>query len=492
MAERENRSATDILVVGAGTAGLTLALCAARSGAQVRVLEKSNRIGGTLFLTSGMFSAGGSRLQKERGIEDSPQGHFNDVIRISRDTVRREMVRLYCDLAPGMVDWLQDEGFEFHPQCPVIFFGHEPYGQPRTYWGVNGGSSYLELLNRGLEPHLSSGRVQIELNSPVERLLLEEGVVVGVAAGDRSWRAGNVVLTTGGYSSNPDMVARFTGDRRLVSIGAETATGDGIAMGEAAGATVTGNQFFLPTFAGLEDPDRPGRVYQRAPDTWDANARLQPQLRPAWEIWVNANGERFIREDDPSVDTRERTLLEQPDMRFWIVFNERILAESPPLYMVWTADELRTMANEGKLAQRADSLDELAGKMEVPEAALSETVADYNDGLATGRADRLARMHRPLPVNGAPYYAIRQQGIVLRTWPGLEVDTEMRVLGAGEAPIPGLFAVGETLGAHTFSGDSFAGGMSFGPAIALAKYLGERLANRSSAQEKESASRRPV
>jgi succinate dehydrogenase/fumarate reductase flavoprotein subunit len=468
----------DLIAVGAGTAGLPLALAAAQEGARVLLIEKTDRLGGTLFLSTGMFSAGGTRRQRERGIDDSPDEHFADILRISRGTVNQELVRRYVDLAPAFVDWLQDQGFAFEEQCPVIIYGHEPYRKPRTYWGVEEGRSLLALFLRLLDPYFQRGQVRVRFNTRVERLILEGERVVGVVAGDKEYRAPAVVLTTGGYASSPELFARFHGGRRLVSIGNLASTGDGILLAEQVGAQVVGNQYFLPTFGGIEDPDRPGRVYTEAPDRWEITARLVPQVRPPWELWVNQRGERFIREDEASVDSRERALLQQPDMRFWIVFDEQILREAPPLVLKWPAPRLRELAREGRLVKMAPTLEELAAKMEVPAEQLLATVAAYNAALQAGVPDPLGRQHRPLPLAEAPFYALRQQGIVLRTWAGLRVDRDLAVLRPDGSRIEGLYAVGEVLGAAQFSGDSFCGGMSVGPALVFGRELGRQLARR--------------
>jgi fumarate reductase flavoprotein subunit len=195
-----------------------------------------------------------------------------------------------------------------------------------------------------------------------------------------------------------------------------------------------------------------------------------------WEIWVNQHGERFIREDEESVDNRERVLLHQPDMRFWVVFDDRILEEAPPLILRWPAPEIRAKAKDGRFVLAADSLEELAAKMEVPAAALRATVDAYNAALERGAPDPLGRQHRPLPIVQPPFYAIKQQGIVLRTWTGLRADRDLRILRPDGTPIAGLYGAGEVLGAATFSGDSFCGGMSIGPALVFGRELGQRLA----------------
>ena len=98
--------AFDLAVVGAGTAGLPAAMAAAARGLKVVVLEKSGRIGGTLHYSSGQMSAAGTQLQRARGIEDSPDLHYADVMRISRGLANGPLVRRAVDLAPRTIDWL--------------------------------------------------------------------------------------------------------------------------------------------------------------------------------------------------------------------------------------------------------------------------------------------------------------------------------------------------------------------------------------------------
>jgi fumarate reductase flavoprotein subunit len=124
--------ACDLLIVGAGTAGLPAAAAAAARGLKVILLEKSQRIGGTLHYSNAQMSAAGTALQRARGIEDTPDLHFEDIMRISAGTANRALVRRAVDLAPGTLDWLMENGFEMHPDCPGVLHLHEAYRIPRT------------------------------------------------------------------------------------------------------------------------------------------------------------------------------------------------------------------------------------------------------------------------------------------------------------------------------------------------------------------------
>jgi fumarate reductase flavoprotein subunit len=138
----------DLIVVGGGTAGLPAAIFAAQRGAKVLILEGSHRIGGTMDRSSGQMSAAGTSLQKAKGIKDTPQDHYDDVMRISRNTADPEMVRIAVDNAANTIEWLIDLGWTALPEHPVKGQGHEDYLIARYQWGTEGGMT----IYRALEP----------------------------------------------------------------------------------------------------------------------------------------------------------------------------------------------------------------------------------------------------------------------------------------------------------------------------------------------------
>ena len=123
---------------------------------------------------------------------------------------------------------------------------------------------------------------------------------------------------------------------------------------------------------------------------------------------------------------------------------------------------------------RADSLTALAMAAGVSADRLVATVRAYNDGVATGK-DPLGRRHLPLPIDRAPFYAVRHHGVTIVSFAGLAVDDDLRVLDRTGKPIPHLYAAGEILGFAAFSGSAFAGGMSVTPALSFGRLLGQRI-----------------
>ena len=171
----------DLIVVGGGTAGMVCAIAAAEHGAHPVVIEKTDDVGGTLHMSSGQLSAAGTRRQRERGIEDHPDRHFDDVMRIGRGAADPALVRLAVDEAARTLDWLEAIGIEFEPETPAIYLGHEPYSIPRTCWGPEGGRSILKVLRRRWDQERAAGRISVLFEHAVQELIVERRT--------RHWRA---------------------------------------------------------------------------------------------------------------------------------------------------------------------------------------------------------------------------------------------------------------------------------------------------------------
>lgn len=476
-AEADSRTApapagNDLIIIGAGTAGIPAAIFAARRGARVLLLEAAGDIGGTLHLSTGQMSAAGTRTQAAQGIHDTADAHFDDVMRISRGTADRELVRLAVDEAAATFDWLLDCGFKPLDDHPVLGLGHEPYSERRYYWGADGGRSILAALRAPLQAEIDAGRVELRLNTRVTSLLTDAaGAVTGVriASADREQRqfSRSVLLACGGYASNAEMFERLSGYRDYADTAWPHAVGDGIELGIAVGGYVRGRENYLCNFGSiLTDDGFPARFLGRFV--------VIPQQRPPWEVFVNVNGERFIREDEPSIDKREQSLLAQPDLRYFIVFDDAIFNAAPPGVGGWSREQMREAFDLHAWFTRADSLEALAAQAGIDPARLVTTIRDYNAGVTRGR-DRLGRTHLPRRIEQPPYYAIRHQGHSTTSTVGLAVDGQLRVRRASGGIVPNLYAAGELLGAGQTQGRSFVGGMMVTPALAFGRWLGQRL-----------------
>lgn len=466
----------DVVIVGAGAAGLSCAVSAAAGGASVLLVEKERRLGGTLHLSGGHLAAAGTERQRERGIVDSAAAHLADVQRISQGTARTDLVELVTAHAADTVDWLDRRGFGFDPETPRIVYGHEPYETARTVYGVDEGMSILAVLQAELERVQASADLELWLGAAVTGLLTaDDGRVTGISVlrsgQEVDVRAGSVVMATGGYAADPELFLELEGVP-LVSAGARTSTGDGIHLGLSVGAALQGAGTYLPTFGGLPDPVSAGKA------NWHDRQRLTSE-RPPWEIYVDRDGRRWVAEDEESIDEKERALVGVPDQTFWTVFDDAALtAATGGLQQIVVGrepDEVRAMANTRPGVHSAGSLAELAELAGIDGGGLAATVAAYNQAVEAGTDDEFGRTHLPAPIEQAPFYALRNHAITLVTFQGLDIDADCAVRSADGGVISGLYAVGEVIGAGATCGNSFCSGMLLTPALTLGRLLGERL-----------------
>jgi len=472
-ASAQTQTPWDLIVVGAGTAGLPAAIFAGQRGARVLVIEAAGQIGGTLFLSSGQMSAAGTKLQKSKNIADTPQSHFDDVMKISKGTANPDIVRLAVFNAADSFDWLMDNGLKVYPEHPVTGTTHEPYSAARYAWGTEGGLSLLTIFEKLLKPLTDKGTVKVLTMTEATELLKDtKGAVIGVAVknedGSTSRHMGrNVLLTSGGYASNSEMFAELEGAKDYSDVSYPYSQGAGIKLGTAVGGYVRGGEHHMPLFGGvMRDTGIPSPMI--------VTVRPWPPTNPPWGIYVNNSGKRFLREDIASHDAHEEALLKQPEERCWVVFDSEILDKAPPFIGRWTKEEVADAVGNYDAFARADSIEALAKAAGVDPAGLKATVAAYNKGQAT-KKDELGREHMPLPIAKAPFYAVRLQSWLLATYAGLAVDPQLRVIKQDGTPIPGLYAAGELLGAGQFMGRSYCGGMLVTPAITFGRLLGQRM-----------------
>lgn len=464
----------DLIVVGGGSAGLPAAIFAAGRGASVLLLEGADQLGGSLWVANGQMSAAGTHIQQQRDINDTPDLHFEDVMRISRGTANPAMVRLAVDNAAETFDWLMEEGFEPLPDHPVKGLGHEPYREARYYWGKDGGISIRNVLVPIVEELVCQNAITVRTGHQVTRLLADDnGTIVGVAAIDpdgaeQIYQAGAVALTCGGYAGNPDMFETLNGYPQYNASPWPGSRGDGLRLGEAAGGYARGQENIFVNFGTLFDTDE-------FPTRMAARIEHFPERRQPWEIYVNAAGNRFVREDMDSVDAREMALFHQPDYRYWIVFDERILREAPPMLVDWTREKIReAFDRSGPAFLSGDTLSELADKAGINADGLSGSVSGYNYGVSTGN-DFFGRAFKPLPIIEPPFRAIRMQASAISSAVGLAVDDVLRVIRLNGSPIPNLYAAGEIIGSSQTMGKAACGGMMVTPAMTFGRLLGQSL-----------------
>jgi fumarate reductase flavoprotein subunit len=464
----------DFIVVGAGTAGLAAGIFASRRGARVLLIDAADDVGGTLHMANGQVSAAGSRIQVAKGIEDTPDLHFEDVIRLSKGLSDRDIIRTTVDHAPRTVNWLLDNGLTPLPEHPLT--GSNPgapaYSVPRYLWSAQEGPAILAVVRQQLQPELASGRMVTQLNTRVTSLKTDsKGAVIGVRArhhgADVEFDGRHVLLTSGGYCMNPELFKRLTGVPNFSGGAYPHSQGDGLELATSVGGWLRGSELHRAGTGNILTANEfPARVYGRF--------NTSPQARLPWEIWVNDRGERFIREDEPVNYERAMVLLKQPGLRYRIIFDQEILDRSPLGLVGWTKERMLEHFNTHPMFHKADSLEALAGQLDMDAGALNKTVKAYNAGVRRG-SDELGREHLPLPIKRGPFYAVTHLGSSATSAAGIVVDEHMRVMRGNGEPVPNLYAAGEALGSGSTLGNNFVPGFMLTPALVLGRLLGERL-----------------
>jgi fumarate reductase flavoprotein subunit len=467
---------THLVVIGAGMAGLPCAIRAADAGAHVTLIESADDVGGKLPRSSGQISAAGTRLQAEKGIVDSPDDHFSDVMRICHEMADPDVVRLAVDHAAATVDWLQDIGVPFPTDHPVISYNHDVYRTRRYQWPVEKGKSILAALRPLLAAHIDAGRIDLQLNTAMTAIDRDAGgTVTGIGVrgpGDaaQTLQADAYVLTCGGYTNDPALFRELTPQKPVFAARIPISSGKAMRVAQAAGLQIDGGDRYMGMLGGvLMDPGDPLSV------TFALNT--VPQDRPPWEIWVNLSGERFTREDHPSATHREHAVNAQDNLTFFIVFDEGI-RQNAPLITATKEAALKQLIGANPSYMQGETVAELAQKMDVAPERLANTIDHYNQVVAMAHDTAFGRESLPRAINTPPYYAIQSVAFAMPSPAGVAVDADLHARDTEGRVVPNLFAAGEFIGNTRVMGNAYVSGMGVGPTVTFGRLLGERLAAR--------------
>ena len=484
----------DLIIVGAGTAGMPCAIAAAEKGAMILVIEKADKVGGTLHATGGHMSAGGTKHQAAHGIIDNTAHHYKEVMDISKNTAVPYIVKMAVEEAPKTIDWLDSLGFEFAPESPRIVYGHVPYSVARTQYGKDAGESIFKAIKPLWDKYVASGNITVLLNTELKELVVEavgtglkpvlpvvKGVIVQTLNNQttKQFNSKAVVLTTGGYGANPKMFAeKHPTHSRLITTAASTSTGEGIIIAEKAGAKFWNADTHISSLGGIEFEPNSNHA-----DFWQGWAMVfTTSYRPAREIYVNTEGQRFMDEANADPDYRERAVAKQKDKKFWAIFDENGLTgknekTTAPMTIIpkWSVEQIKNYAKDGKFLWVADSIEELAKKTGLPVENLKATVSGFNGFVKTGIDAELGRTELKNAVETGPFYALLTYATSLITFGGLAVNDKLQVIDKNQKPIVGLYAAGEIIGAGATTGNAFCGGMLVTPAISFGRILGRTL-----------------
>lgn len=438
----------DVLVIGSGAAGLCAAIEAHDAGARVLVLESQDAPGGSSRISGGMMLAAGTPLQARHGIDDDAEAFYRDYLLHTQWKVVASSARRIAEESAAAIGWLEGQGVAFYD-----FLSDAGYdGVPRTHSAVGRGAGVIEpLLER-----IAERGIEIRCGHRVDRLLRDDGRVVGAEVHGEELRAPAVVLATGGFGANAELVrelipaTRKAGDW-LWYIGADGAQGDVFGLLEPLGVPIVGHgRGVVMTTPGFTTEAFEGYL-------------------PGWMVLVNRDGLRFCDESLP-YGLMDGLVREQGD-EAWVIFDEAAknaaLPGAPAAYRLqipslpgrpspnWDRDVIDAQVAAGRVA-RADTLELLAAAVGLPADRLAGTIRRYNEGAHEGSdPDHGKRGDFLRPVESGPFYAAQLRlATVCLTSVGPAIDRDARVVGSAGV-VPGLLAAGECTGGTL--GDRYVG-----------------------------------
>lgn len=458
----------DLLIIGAGNAGIPAAIEASDLGAKVILIDKNSYIGGMLIISGGHISGANAKIQMRKGINDSFEEHYKDAMRIGKYKADSELLSIATRDAASMVDWLEDIGVDFTEESPVLEDDHNHYSVARTYVAKDLGRSLLKPLNKEINKRVKDKRLEIRLKTRVKELIMDDdqsiiGAVVKNSNNEtQKIIAKSVIIATGGYGANRSMKEHYNPKSLSAKVWClPHATGDGIKMAKKIGAKLV-NMDHLVIF--------PGTINDLDGLPLEINTRLRFSPRHYTKsIWINKKGERFVNEHaDP--DEREISFLNQEELKFYVIFNQSILESRENTDVSkWDKKILTDQIKKGGVVASAKNLTELSKLINVPKESIKLTLENYNQDIKNGNNDLFGRSKERVPIDNGPFYAISVGGSLLTTHGGISINHNMEVINESKRVIKGLYAVGEVLGNGQLMGKGVVSGMSVGPAITFGR-----------------------
>lgn len=412
----------DVIVIGAGGAGMTAAMSAHDGGARVILLEKMAVPGGNTCCAEGGMNACGTKLQAEEGIADSVDLFAADTYKGGHDRGNMELIRYMCEHSNAAIERLAERSMFL---TKISTSGGASV--PRIHRPEDGSAVGKYLVKHMCEQCAERG-VDAVTHMSVQDILMKDGAVAGVRAlDDRSnklveYYAPSVIIASGGFGANHKMLAQYRPELlEAVTTNQPGAQGDGITLGEAVGAdTVDIDQIQVhPT------------VEQ------STSILLSEGIRGDGAILINAEGNRFT-DELLTRDVVSAAEWKQPGGWAYAVFDKTVYDENK---------SIKEKFEKRNLALSADTLEDLARKMDITSTDnFIAALTTYNNAIANGTDDPYGRWKSRNPIVDAPFYAIKVAPGIHHTMGGLRVDVNTCVLNKNKQPIPGLFAAGEVTG----------------------------------------------
>ena len=461
---------TELLIVGAGGAGLTAAISAAQQGLHVLVLEKMPYAGGATGMSGGGTTATGSRWQKEDKGEDNPEWLFLDMLKNGHFYNDPQTTWVFANKIGESFDWLVSPDGANVPYTRRLSGASAEHRAGRSYSVTGGGPALIDSLLKKAD----SLNIPIMYSVRAERLITDNGKVVGVMAlGDDGTKfrimAGDVLLATGGYAANEHLVSEEI--KQLAYAGSVSSTGDGLFMAIKAGADSFNLDKINIQPHSIKFPNGRGQhTYQGILYVYFNSGGLL----------VSQDGVRIVNEQASGWDIIKAM---EKEKKCYLIMDETTyvryieIAVTSRNFTAAQADEwLAANGSVNPVFAKGQSLEELAFAIKMPSANLVKTVSTYNRYAAEGKdPDFGRRLSGPMAYFG-PYYAVEMNLRYYLSLGGLRINDKLQVLDTQGEAIPGLYAAGEVVGG--VNGDIYTSSTCVGWALSSGHQAGLAIAKK--------------
>ena len=448
----------DVIVVGAGMAGLSASVRAAELGANVLVLEQNYRVGGSANTAGGSISGAGYKIQKAAGIEDSPELFYQDFVTLGgEEFMNTEIAKVHAERSGAAIDWLQEDvGVEFSDKVDSgSYLTMDINRVTYTAGGASsgGGSYFVKGLSDKLQSYIDAGTVQLCLDTLVTDIVLNDnGDVTGVMVGDKEISAPSTIIATGGYGYCERWLKEFN-FTNITSNDPNTAIGSGYDFARKAGAAFD-NMNYSSCYGGSV----PVTGFQ---------ASLRCNINYNGSVWINTNGDRVFNEPK-ATSMDKRTVWRTSDQNIiYVVFAENMMTEDKPLFTGMMSNSA-PFTTEEKIAEliekgyvfKADTIAELAEKIGAPN--LEATLTKYDEDVAKGEDSVFGRTDNLLSFEEGPYDAVYTVPYLMMTAGGPRINGQGQLMREDGTAVGNVYLAGEIIGSANIAGHNTIGGIGHG------------------------------
>lgn len=416
--------------IGAGAAGLATGIEACDLGLSVIILESQGQVGGSSALCNGGIAMPGTPLQESQGIEDSVDLFFDDLMTNTQEDNDPDLLRVHCEGAAELWDWLTGMGIEFKEESLIATQGQS---QAREHHVVpTGVIATLEqnAKDRGAEI-LTSTKATDLVQDPDSKQVL--GVRAGEGSKEQTYKANKgVVLAAGGYARNLDMLNQDvygTGAENAIVFSGLGDNGEAIIMGRRIGAA-TRHMGYISMLTG-QNPD--------------GSAGASASMLNVGAVCVNLEGNRFVNEAQGYGGVWTQVMAQTDGICYQVWDNALAQQYASNDSALYSMDKIEATG----FLLKADTLEELAALMGISADALVATMTRYNTDVNTtgvdseyGREHIVSTSGTPFALETAPFYGFKTGNVIYSTMGDLAQNTDGQVLHIDGEPIPGLWAAG--------------------------------------------------